>query len=99
MSWHTWPRRLALLSVIQGSIPSKREQCWGHVSPEAAALLDCGPQLREQPSVIADEVIAIRRLAYHIGFMQEARTNAVVKPLTGHTEIGRETVNGPQAID
>jgi hypothetical protein len=43
--------------------------------------------------------MAIRRRADHIGCRPEARTKAVVKPLTGHTEIGRETVNGPQAID
>src|SRR5439155_14321931 len=66
---------------------------------QAATLLDCGPQLREQPGIIADEVMAIGRLARHIGFTQEARTNAVVKPLTGHAERGRETVNGPQTLD
>ena len=43
----------------------------GHVSPQTATLLDFGPQLREQPGVIADEVIAIGRLARHIRFTQK----------------------------
>jgi hypothetical protein len=61
--------------------------------------MDFGPEAGQQCGIIADEIIPIGRLADHIRLPQRAGAKPMVKPLPLHTQMARQAVDRPHAVN
>jgi len=61
--------------------------------------LDFSPQAGEQRCIIADEIISIWRLAYHIRLAERTGANPMVKPLPLYTQMAGQAVDCPHRVN
>ena len=53
----------------------------------------------DEVRIVADQVVAIRRLTDHIRRTQKTAFNAHIKPVAVHVQLPGEAVDGPPAVD